>query len=153
MVWTPRVTVAAVIEQQGRFLLVKEETPHGIRYNQPAGHLEENEDLLAAVKREVYEETAWQFEPEALISVHLWRHQPTSPTFLRFCFVGQCHSFNPHQALDTGIIACHWLSRDEIAARQTELRSPLVLACIDEYLSDQRYPLSMLQSLLASADG
>lgn len=148
MVWKPNVTVAAVIQQEGRFLLVEEQTPHGIQFNQPAGHLDEGEDLIAAVKREVREETAWQFEPDALLSVHLWRKNPESTCFLRFCFTGTCHSHNPSQPLDTGIIAAHWLTYDEIMARQNQCRSPLVLRCIDEYLQGQRYPLSLLHAML-----
>jgi len=150
MVWKPHVTVAAIIEQDQRFLLVEEETPNGLEFNQPAGHLEADEDLLAAVRREVCEETAWQFEPQQLVSVQLWRKNPDAPTFLRFCFSGHCHSHNPDQTLDTGIIATHWLSRDEVAAQSHRLRSPLVLSSIDQYLSGQRYPLDLLQAFLDS---
>ena len=148
MVWKPHVTVAAVIEQDNRFLLVEEETPRGLQFNQPAGHFEENEDLIAAVKREVNEETAWHFEPEYLISIQLWRRNPVFPTFIRICFSGHCHSYNPDQQLDNGIVATHWLTRDEIAANQHRLRSPLVLISVDEYLSGHRYPLSLIQSFL-----
>jgi 8-oxo-dGTP pyrophosphatase MutT (NUDIX family) len=148
MVWKPHVTVAAIIECDGRFLLVEENTPQGRQFNQPAGHFEEHEDLLMAIKREVFEETAWQFEPEFLISIQLWRRDVRSPTFLRLCFSGQCHSHNPKQPLDDGILMTHWLSRDEIAARQLHLRSPLVLSSVDDYLNGQRYPLSLLQSFL-----
>jgi ADP-ribose pyrophosphatase YjhB (NUDIX family) len=148
MVWKPHVTVAAIIEQNNRFLLVEEETANGLQFNQPAGHFEENEDLIAAVKREVMEETAWQFEPQHLIGIQLWRKHPAAPTFLRVCFSGCCHSHNPNQTLDTGIVATHWLTRDEIAEQQQRLRSPLVLICIDEYLQGQRYPLALLTSFL-----
>ncbi len=148
MVWKPHVTVAAVIERDNRFLLVEEETPRGLQFNQPAGHFEENEDLITAVKREVNEETAWHFEPEHLISVQVWRRNPETSTFIRVCFSGSCHSYNPEQPLDTGIVATHWLSRAEIAAQQQRMRSPLVLISIDEYLSGQRYPLSLLKSFL-----
>lgn len=148
MVWKPHVTVAAIIERDRRFLLVEEQTPYGLQFNQPAGHFEENEDLIAAVKREVEEETAWQFEPEHLVAVQLWRKHAEAPTFLRVCFAGTCHSHNPEQALDTGIVATHWLTRDEVAAQQDRLRSPLVLIGIDEYLRGQRYPLSLLQAFL-----
>jgi len=148
MVWKPHVTVAAVIEQDNRFLLVEEETPRGLQFNQPAGHFEENEDLITAVKREVCEETAWLFEPEHLVSVQLWRRNPEFPTFIRLCFSGYCHSHNPNQKLDDGIVSTHWLTRDEIAAQQHRLRSPLVLISVDEYLSGHRYPLSLIQSFL-----
>lgn len=148
MVWKPHVTVAAIIERSQRFLLVEEETPHGLQLNQPAGHFEDNEDLIAAVKREVYEESAWQFAPEHIISIQLWRRNPDYPTFLRVCFSGSCHSYNPDQPLDDGIVATHWLTRDEIARQRARLRSPLVLIGIDEYLNGQRYPLSLLKSFL-----
>ena len=148
MVWKPHVTVAAVIERDNRFLLVEEETPHGLQFNQPAGHFEKNEDLIAAVKREVNEETAWHFEPEHFISIQLWRRNPKLPTFIRVCFSGRCHSHNPEQLLDDGIVGTHWLTRDEIAAQQHRLRSPLVLCSVDEYLSGQRYPLSLIKSFL-----
>lgn len=148
MVWKPHVTVAAVIEKNQRFLLVEETTDTGIAFNQPAGHLEPGEDLISAIKREVREETAWQFEPQALVAVQLWRKTPDMPSFVRFCFSGGVHSHNPDQALDAGILATHWLSHEEIAARHAQLRSPLVLICVNEYLKGQHHPLSLLQTYL-----
>jgi len=148
MVWTPHVTVAAIIEQDNRFLFVEEQTSNGLAFNQPAGHLEEAENLINAVQREVKEETAWSFDPEALISIQLWRKTAELPTFLRFCFTGKCHSFAPEQALDEGIIATHWLTREEISRKNRQLRSPLVIKAVDEYLSGQRYPLQLLESFL-----
>lgn len=148
MVWKPHVTVAAIIEREQRFLLVEEETTDGIKLNQPAGHLEEGEDLLAAARREVFEETAWRFEPEHLVGIQLWRRNPESPSFLRVCFSGSCHSHEPKSALDDGIIATHWLTREAILSDPTRLRSPLVALCVDEYLKGARYPLSLIQSLL-----
>jgi ADP-ribose pyrophosphatase YjhB (NUDIX family) len=148
MVWKPHVTVAAVIERNGRFLLVEEHTSNGLQFNQPAGHLEENESLIEAVKREVFEETAWQFEPEYLVSIQLWRKKPRSPSYLRCCFAGQCHSHDPNQPLDEGVVATHWLNREEIQLQQHRLRSPLVSISVDEYLNGQRYSLSMLKSFI-----
>jgi ADP-ribose pyrophosphatase YjhB (NUDIX family) len=148
MVWKPHVTVAAVIEREGRFLLVEEHTTSGLKFNQPAGHLEENESLIEAVKREVFEETAWQFEPEAIISIQLWRRNPKQPSFLRYCFSGQCHSHDPEHKLDDGIIATHWLSREEIIAQPKRMRSPLVPIAVEDYLNGERYPLNMLKSFL-----
>jgi ADP-ribose pyrophosphatase YjhB (NUDIX family) len=148
MVWKPHVTVAAIIERDGRFLLVEEHTSNGLQFNQPAGHLEENESLIDAVKREVFEETAWQFEPEYLVSIQLWRKKPRSPSFLRCCFAGQCHSHDPNQPLDEGIVATHWLTREEILLQQRRLRSPLVSISVDEYLSGQSYPLALLKSFI-----
>lgn len=148
MVWKPHVTVAAIIEQDKRFLVVEEETSYGLQFNQPAGHLEEGEDLITAVKREVQEETGWQFEPGHIVSVQLWRKNPDSPSFVRVCFSGHCHSHNPMQQLDDGIIATQWLTRDEIETERHRLRSPLVLISIDDYLSGQRHPLSLLKSFI-----
>lgn len=146
MVWKPHVTVAAVIEREGRFLLVEEQTASGLKFNQPAGHLEENESLIEAVKREVFEETAWQFEPEALVSIQLWRRNSKQPSYLRYCFTGQCHSHDPYHPLDDGIIATHWLSSEEILTQAKRLRSPLVAIAVDEYLKGERYPLALLKS-------
>ena len=146
MVWKPHVTVAAVIEREQRFLLVEEETANGLAFNQPAGHLEEGEDFITAVKREVQEETAWQFEPEHFIGVYSWRKNPQSVTYLRLCFTGKVFNHNPQQALDAGIVQTHWLTRDELSKQS--LRSPLVINCVDDYLNGVRYPLSVLQSFL-----
>ena len=148
MIWKPHVTVAAVIERDGKFLLVEETTDNGLAFNQPAGHLEPGEDLISAVKREVWEETAWQFEPEALIAVQLWRRNPESPCFVRFVFTGSAHSHDSESPLDNGIVATHWLERAQIEAKQTLLRSPLVLTSVDDYLKGQRFPLALLQSFL-----
>ncbi|MGR8931481.1 MAG: NUDIX hydrolase [Gammaproteobacteria bacterium] len=148
MGWKPHVTVAAVVEKHGRFLLVEETTDNGLMFNQPAGHLEPGEDLISAVKREVQEETAWQFEPEALIAVQLWRRTPDFPSFVRFCFTGSVHSHDPDQKLDDGIIATHWLNHAEITAHHNRLRSPLVLKTLEAYLTGQRYPLTALQSFI-----
>jgi ADP-ribose pyrophosphatase YjhB (NUDIX family) len=148
MVWKPHVTVAAVIEKNNRFLLVEEETSNGLAFNQPAGHLEENEDLKTAVKREVKEETAWQFEPEYIIAIQLWRRTPESPSFLRVCFSGQCHTHEPEQPLDAGIIGTHWLSRNDMATHRIKLRSPLVLMTVEQYLNGKRHDLNLLKSCL-----
>ncbi len=148
MVWKPHVTVAAVIQQQHRFLLVEEQTPNGLAFNQPAGHLEPGESLVDAVQREVNEETAWQFKPEYITAIQLWRKKPDQPSFLRVCFVGKCHDFQAEQILDDGIIATHWLTRHEIVAKKSQLRSPLVLTTIDQYLQGEHYPLSLLKTYL-----
>lgn len=150
MVWKPHVTVAAVIEKDGKFLLVEEETDTGVRFNQPAGHLESGETIVSAAIREVNEETAWQFVPESIIAIQLWRKDLNHPSFLRVCFAGNVHSHDSKQTLDDGIIATHWLSREQIVEKYSQLRSPLVLKTIDAYLSDEHYPLSLLQSFIDS---
>ena len=143
--WRPNVTVAAVAESDARFLIVEEETAQGLRYNQPAGHLEEGETLLAAVTRECLEETACTFDPEALIGVY--RHQdPGSPvTYLRFAFAGRVGPADPSRALDAGIVRAVWLSVDEIRARRDRHRSPLVMRCLQDFLAGRRYPLDCLR--------
>ncbi|HXG28657.1 MAG TPA: NUDIX hydrolase [Nevskiales bacterium] len=151
-IWRPHVTVAAVAERDGRFLLVEERIDGRLLYNQPAGHLDENESLIAAVAREAREETAWDFEPEALIGLYLWKEPTGGKTFLRAAFAGHCLRHHPQQPLDAGIQRALWLSRDEIAALGGRLRSPLVLRCVDDYLRGCRYPLDVLQHLAATPD-
>lgn len=142
--WTPRVTVAAVVERDGRFLLVEESVSGTPRLNQPAGHLEDGESLTAAVVREALEETAWHFEPQALVGIYRWRRAPGAETFLRFAFCGTVRDHDDARALDTGILRTLWLDRGELATRRERLRSPLVLRCVDDYLADRRYPLALL---------
>lgn len=148
MVWKPHVTVAAVIEKNNKFLMVEEQTSSGLAFNQPAGHLESGEDLITAIKREVLEETAWKFNPDALLSIQLWRKNPEFPTFLRVCFTGRCYDHDSAQPLDADIVALHWLSRDEIKAKSKQLRSPLVMIAIENYFNGPRYSLQLLSSLI-----
>ena len=144
MVWKPHVTGAAVIERDGKFLLVEEETDSGIRYNQPAGHLECREALTDAVSREVLEETAYRFVPKYLVGVYNWRNEAKDLTYLRFTFGGDIVGHDVGRPLDEGIIAAHWLTLDEIQARQASHRSPMLMRCIDDWLSGRRYPLDLL---------
>ncbi|MDX1252809.1 MAG: NUDIX hydrolase [Gammaproteobacteria bacterium] len=144
--WKPHVTVAAVIEREGRFLMVEEESEGRIVYNQPAGHLDEGEGLITAAIRETLEETAWRFEPSALVGLYRWRH-PQGKTYLRACFSGACHGHDPSRTLDTGILRAVWLTRDELLANPAHLRSPLVMRCVDDYLAGKRYPLEIIGDL------
>jgi ADP-ribose pyrophosphatase YjhB (NUDIX family) len=143
-IWTPRVTVAAVVEREGRFLLVEEATEEGVVFNQPAGHLEDGENLLDAVRREVLEETCRTFQPDGLIGVYRWRMPDRGRTYLRFCFHGRCSARDPRLSLDEGILGTLWLGRAELAAT-ARLRSHLVLACIDDYLAGRSFPLDLLR--------
>jgi len=143
-VWRPHVTVAAVIERDGRFLLVEERSNGQIVYNQPAGHLEPNESLTAAVIRETLEESAWHFVPTSLIGIYHYTFQHTGVTYQRFCFTGSCQDYEPNRALDQDILRTVWLTRDELAAQPEKLRSPMVLRCIDDYLKGIRHSLDLL---------
>jgi len=148
MVWKPHVTVAAVVEQDGRFLLVEERVGNGdLVLNQPAGHLEDQETLIEAVCRETREETAWQFHPEAVTGIYLWRNPNNGRTFLRVNFCGHVSDHDPRQPLDEGIIETHWLSADDILREQQRLRSPLVTRGLQDYLDGTRHPLSVLTHL------
>jgi ADP-ribose pyrophosphatase YjhB (NUDIX family) len=144
MVWKPNVTVAAVLERDGKFLLVEEETDDGIRYNQPAGHLECGESLNDAVIRETLEEAAYTFAPEYLVGIYNWRREDKDVTYLRFAFGGVITGHDAARQLDAGIIAAHWLTLDEIRALAPRHRSPLILRCIEDWLVGKRYPLDLL---------
>ena len=144
MVWKPHVTVAAVIERGGTFLLVEEETDEGIRFNQPAGHLECGEALTAAVVREALEETGYAFVPRFLVGVYHWRHPRKDITYLRFAFGGEIAGHDADRALDTGILEARWLSLDEIRASADRHRSPMILRCIEDWQAGRRYPLELV---------
>lgn len=144
MIWKPNVTVAAVIEQHGKFLLVEEETDDGPMFNQPAGHWEPGETLAAGVIREVQEETAHAFVPEWLLGIYSWRHPRKDVTYLRFAFTGPVSAHDPQQRLDSGIIRAAWLSLDEIRATQARHRSTLVLQCVEDHLAGKRFPLELI---------
>ena len=147
--WKPSVTVAAVIEQDGRYLLVEEETAHGLRLNNPAGHLDPGESLLDAVARETLEETAYAFQPEALVGIYLARlPQPDGDdvTYLRFAFSGRIGAFDAARRLDHGIVRTLWLAPDEVRASAPRHRSPLVLQCVQDHLAGRRFPLDLLHT-------
>jgi ADP-ribose pyrophosphatase YjhB (NUDIX family) len=144
-VWTPRVTVASILECEGRFLLVEESVGGRLVLNQPAGHLEDDEGLLAAVVRETREETAWAFIPEALVGVYRWRTR--DKTFLRFVFCGRTDGQDPHQLLDPDINRALWLSWEELRTGHYAMRSPLVLRCLQDYRDGRRFPLEVVQDV------
>lgn len=152
----PSVTVAAIIEREGRFLLIEEETSDGIRLNQPAGHLDPGESLEQAVIREAMEETAHEFIPEALVGMYLSRYHSKSRghdvTYLRFTFCGKAGR-QYDQPLDDGILRTLWMTRDELAACPERHRSPTVLKCVDDYLAGKRTALDLLYTDLSVFDG
>ena len=143
MTWYPHSTVAVIVEKDGKFLIVEEESSGKVVYNQPAGHVEQNESLISAAKREAFEETAWHVEPSYIVGFYSTIGQ-NNVTYHRFCFAAHAVSFDQEQTLDNGIIRAVWLTRDELAADTTKLRSPMVLKCIDDYLTGNKYPLAFI---------
>ncbi|MBB1599838.1 NUDIX hydrolase [Variovorax sp. UMC13] len=156
--WKPNVTVAAVIERDGRFLLVEEHTAHGLKLNTPAGHLDPGESPAEGCAREALEETAHHFTPTALVGIYMARFQraPSTATaqrdseedvtYLRFAFAGTLGAFEPGRALDEGIVRTLWMTPDELRASADRHRSPLLLECIEDYLAGQRHPLSLIHT-------
>lgn len=148
MTWRPDLTVAAVVERDGRFLVVEERIGSELVFNQPAGHVEDGETLLEAVVRETREETAWDFTPESLLGCYLWRNPRNGRTTLRVAIRGSVDGHRPDARLDRGIHAVHWRTRAELASRPEKLRSPLVLRCVDDHLAGRSAGLDVLQHLI-----
>ena len=143
-VWRPSVTVAAVIERGGRFLFVEERIDGRLVLNQPAGHLDPGESLVAACRREVLEETAHRFEPRSLVGIYRWHYAAKDVTFLRFCFAGEVGEADRQRKLDKEIVQLHWLTPAELEARKSDHRSPLVAKCVADFLAGRRFPLELL---------
>lgn len=152
--WKPSVTVAAIIERDGRFLMIEEHTAEGLRLNNPAGHLDPGESPAQGCARETLEETAHPFRPTALVGVYLSRFQRTSTsggaaediTYLRFAFCGELGEPEPGRALDTGIVRTLWMSPQEVRDSRARHRSPLVLQCMEDYLAGRRHPLELIST-------
>jgi 8-oxo-dGTP pyrophosphatase MutT (NUDIX family) len=148
--WKPNVTVAALIERDGHFLLVEEDTADGLRLNNPAGHLDPGESPIQACIREVLEETAHDFTPTAVVGVYLNRFRRTRTgddiTYLRFAFAGQLGTHHGWRALDEGIVRTVWMTPEEIRATRERHRSPLLLRCLDDYLAGQRFSLNLVHT-------
>jgi 8-oxo-dGTP pyrophosphatase MutT (NUDIX family) len=148
--WKPNVTVAALIERDGHFLLVEEDTADGLRLNNPAGHLDPGESPIQACVREVLEETAHDFTPTAVVGVYLNRFRRTRTgddiTYLRFAFAGQLGTHHGWRALDEGIVRTVWMTPEEIRATRDRHRSPLLLRCLDDYLAGQRFSLNLVHT-------
>jgi len=140
----PAVTVAAVVERGGTFLLVRERTRAGLRLNQPAGHLEPGESPAAGAARETLEEAAWHVEATALVGVYRWEAPDNGATFVRFAYAASPLAAAPGRVLDDGIVQALWLTYDEIVARRADHRNVLVLRCIDDYLAGRRLPLDLV---------
>jgi 8-oxo-dGTP pyrophosphatase MutT (NUDIX family) len=144
MRFIPHVTVATIVEDQGRYLMVEELSNDSIVFNQPAGHLEADESLIQAAHRETLEETAWDVDITGISGLYLFRGE-NGVTYQRTCFTATPVAHHHELPLDDGIIRAHWLTLDEIRARQSQLRSPLVLQCILDYLNKPRYSLDLIR--------
>lgn len=148
--WKPNVTVAAIIEREGRFLLIEEHTPEGLRLNNPAGHLDPSESPITACARETLEETGHAFEPAALVGVYLSRVRREATrediTYLRFAFSGTLGARDPDRSLDHGIVRTLWMTPEEVRASADRHRSPVVLQCMEDYLQGRRFPLDLVHT-------
>ena len=146
--WRTSVTVAALVERDGRYLLVEEHTPDGLRLNNPAGHLDPGESPLEAVVREALEETGRTFTPSALVGVYLsraQRHEPPSDiTYVRIAFTGEVSEPLPGRALDPEIVRTLWMTPDELRASMARHRSPLLMRCVDDHRAGRRHPLDLV---------
>jgi 8-oxo-dGTP pyrophosphatase MutT (NUDIX family) len=140
----PHITVATVIERDNRFLMVEEMSDGNIVYNQPAGHLEENETLIQAAARETLEETGWEVGIRHFLGVY----QYTSPTngvyYIRHCFIAEALHHHEDRALDQDIIKIEWLSLLQLDQLRNQMRSPLVMSAIEDYGKGIRYPLALI---------
>ena len=150
-VWTPHVTVAAVVERmfgdEKRFLMVREETRRGVKINQPAGHWEANETLVEAVQREVMEESGYEFIPTALLGIYVSDRWDKDITYLRFTFIGTVGEHAVTHELDEGIIGAEWLTYDEIMANESMHRNKIVAQCLRDYQAGRRLDLEQLTDL------
>lgn len=144
MTWAPHVTVATIVEREGRFLMVYEEADGKQVYNQPAGHLDPNETLQEAAIRETLEETGWIVKLTGVVGVNLYEAPANGITYMRTTFIAEAVSLDAGRTLDTGIIEAVWLTYDELLERRAQLRSPMTLQVIDEYRAGRRFPLAVV---------
>lgn len=145
MQWHPHNTVATLIERDNRFLMVEEIIDGRLVYNQPAGHLEEGETLAQAALRETLEETAWQVELISLLGIYQNTSPETGICYIRTCYIAQARQQLTDSPLDTGIVRALWMSKAEIEAKKDQLRSPMVLTVINDYLAGQHFPLHAIK--------
>ena len=144
MSWTPHLTVATVVERDQRFLIIEEHINGHPVLTQPAGHVEANETLIEAAIRETREESGWSVEPVALLGLYSYTTPCKTMTFYRTCFIAKAISYDQHLPLDSGILAVHWLTLEEMKAQQDKMRSPIVIKCIEDYCKGQKFPLQTI---------
>ncbi|MER3546435.1 MAG: NUDIX hydrolase [Rhodanobacteraceae bacterium] len=143
-IWRPHVTVACVVHRNGRFLMVEEDVRGAVRFNQPAGHLEDGESLLDAARRETLEETGWEIKPQSFIGTRQYFSPELGAQIVRFAFAAQPLHHRPERDPDQSVLRAHWMEYGEVAALGERLRSPLVLATLDDWLAGARWPLSLV---------
>lgn len=141
------ITVATILQRDDKFLMVEEECHGEVVINQPAGHVENGESLPNAAVRETFEETGWHIEVDSVISLYRWRMPETGETYFRVAFGGRLLGYDPDHPLDDGILRATWMSPAELEANASQLRSPLVMRCIIDYLNNIRYPIDLLVDL------
>ena len=140
----PHITVATIVERAGKFLMVKENSGGRLVYNQPAGHVEVKESLLDAAIRETLEETSWQVNLEKLLGIYQYTSPENGITYIRHCFIAKAIEPRTDRDLDEDIAEAVWVSLEELEQRESEMRSPLVLEVIRDYLKGVSYPLSLI---------
>lgn len=145
--FAPHITVACVVQKDNKFLLVEEKAENGIVFNQPAGHLEANETIMEAAKRETFEETSWHVELTAIIGVYFYTSANNGITYHRICFAAKPKQFDEQHPLDSSIIRTHWFTYEELLQQANKHRSPMVMQCINDYLNGQHYPLDLIKHL------
>jgi 8-oxo-dGTP pyrophosphatase MutT (NUDIX family) len=152
MVWKPNVTVAAVIEQNGKYLLVEEEADSDQSFNQPTGHWEPDESIIEGVIRETLEETGYTFVPQSLLGIYRWHSRAKDVIYLRFAFTGLVAGHDPARMLDMGILRAEWFGVDEIRGLISRHRIPLVMQCIEDHLAGKHYPLDIFSHFDSNDD-
>ncbi|MBI6955681.1 NUDIX hydrolase [Pseudomonas sp. CCOS 191] len=145
MSWQPHITVATVVEHEGKFLFVEEFKAGRHVFNQPAGHLEANETITQAALRETLEETAWEVELTGVVGIYLYSAPGNGVTYQRICFAARPVRHHQGRALDNDIVRAAWLTRDELLAEPSRWRSELVPRCLDDYLKGPLHSLDLLR--------
>ena len=148
MTWQPHITVATIVEDNGRFLMVEELKSGRTVLNQPAGHLDPNETLTEAAIRETLEETGWDVEPTGVLGIYLYTAPSNGVTYQRVCFIAKALKHHPDYQLDDGIVGAKWLTREELMAQRDNWRSELIMRCIDDYLAGIHFGLALIRPSL-----